>query len=254
MQKSKHSSLLTCLAAIGTLITIGLAVKAGMETKEKEEEITENLTDREIEERTTVEQIQDHWKLYIPTIVAGASTICCIIAANKVKHQQQIALASAYNLLKTSYSEYKKKTKELGGKALHDKIINSIITEKPDPVEIYSSDVASIDSLDISSTENPEIIRTFYDQYSKRMFESTMSQVLQAEYHLNRNYALSGALYLNDFYEFLGLYGTDGGDQIGWTQESGIYWIDFNHILTHDKNGKEIITIEMPYEPDALEE
>lgn len=45
----------------------------------------------------------------------------------------------------------------------------------------------------------------FYDGYSQRYFESKISQVLQAEYHLNRNFAIGADVTLNDFYLFLGI-------------------------------------------------
>lgn len=42
----------------------------------------------------------------------------------------------------------------------------------------------------------------FYDVFSERFFESTLTDVMSAEYKLNREIDLYGA-YLNQFYEFL---------------------------------------------------
>ena len=54
--------------------------------------------------------------------------------------------------------------------------------------------------------------------------------MLQAEYHLNRNFALGGGfITLNDFYTFLGIEKIPEGDAIGWMVSDGLYWVDFNH-------------------------
>lgn len=68
----------------------------------------------------------------------------------------------------------------------------------------------------------------FYDEHSNRYIESTIEQVIAAEYHLNRNYILRGYSYLNKLYEFLGLESTNYGSVLGWvSNDDGMYWIDF---------------------------
>jgi hypothetical protein len=56
--------------------------------------------------------------------------------------------------------------------------------------------------------------------------------VLEAEYHLNRNWHLGGDICVNDFYDFLGIEHIDCGDELGWYWSDGIDWIDFNHHKT----------------------
>ena len=98
----------------------------------------------------------------------------------------------------------------------------------------------------------PEIVRTFYDAFSQRHFESTISKVIQAEYHLNRNFMFNGVISLNDFYEFLGLEKIKIGDDLGWSNCNGdIYWIDFNHHRIDLDDGMEIFVIDMVFEPTA---
>ena len=41
---------------------------------------------------------------------------------------------------------------------------------------------------------------------------------------------------VNDFYDFLGLEHTKQGEILGWSDSSGIYWIDFNHYRIHYDN------------------
>lgn len=71
--------------------------------------------------------------------------------------------------------------------------------------------------------------RLFYDSFSKRYFQATISQVLQAEYHINRNMVLGAFVTLNDFYDFLGISHVEGGDVVGWLLSDSMYWIDFDN-------------------------
>ena len=73
----------------------------------------------------------------------------------------------------------------------------------------------------------------------------------QAEYHLNRNFVMSGHLPVNDFYEMLGLSAIDGGEYVGWNCDDGLYWIDFNHRKTVLDDGLEVYVIEMVWTPDT---
>ena len=86
----------------------------------------------------------------------------------------------------------------------------------------------------------------------RKDFESTIEKVIQAEYHLNRNFMFAGVIPLNDFYEFLGLEKTELGDAVGWSSCNGdIYWIDFNHHRLTLDDGMEIYVIDMVFEPTA---
>ena len=93
----------------------------------------------------------------------------------------------------------------------------------------------------------------FFDEYSGRFFESTIEQVVIAEYSLNRNFTQRGYAYLNEFYEFLGLEKTDFGQTVGWVIEDEIYWIDFNHRMAKT-DAMEYIDIEILFEPTPRNE
>ena len=78
---------------------------------------------------------------------------------------------------------------------------------------------------------------------------------MQAEYHLNRNYALGAEIPLNMFYEFLGIDNVDSGDYIGWgwgLAEDGICWIDFNHTKVTNKDGSVYYRIDPLFSPSPL--
>lgn len=127
------------------------------------------------------------------------------------------------------------------------------MSEKCKDVSIYTPGIwASPSSLDFGEGMEPEVVRTFYDSFSQRYFETTIEKVIQAEYHLNRNFMFFGTIALNDFYDFLGLEKTDFGDTVGWSSVNGdIYWIDFNHRRVTLDDGMEVYVIDMVFEPTA---
>ena len=94
----------------------------------------------------------------------------------------------------------------------------------------------------------------FYDDFSGRYFESTMEDVIWAEYELNRTVSIYGGVYLNDFYDFLNIPTTDYGNYLGWSADSlsEMYWsswVDFEHVKTVMDDGLECYIIVMRYEP-----
>ena len=139
------------------------------------------------------------WKPYIPTALAGFSTIACIFGANYLNTKTQASLMSAYAVLDNSYREYVKKTKELcEGKDINIK--HEIIKSKFD--------------TDMELDDEKEL---FFDFQSMRYFESTFEEVKRAERIFNENFMMSGFACLNEYYDILGLDRVDYGYQLGWS-------------------------------------
>lgn len=156
---------------------------------------------------------------------------------------------SAYSLVSNSYKEYKSKLKELYGKEAHQNIVDAIVKDHCEDVYINASGFVENSSLDFEEHSQKDK-KLFYDTFSKRYFESTVNQVIQAEYHINRNFVLRGYVKLNEFYDFIGLKETDYGDVVGWSCFDGdIYWIDFNNHKITLKNGKECYVIDFVFDP-----
>ena len=185
---------------------------------------------------------------YIPASLVGMSTIACIFGANILNKHQQATITSAYALLSNAYQDYERKTKEIFGEEGHQKILDAIAAEKADDVYISSPGICGSDSLSFSE-RNPEDARLFYDSFSRRYFESTIPQVLEAEYHLNRNWALGREICVNDLYDFLGIDKIPGGEALGWFYEDGISWIDFNHHKTVLEDGLDVLVIDIEFPP-----
>lgn len=246
--KQNTPVILSVIGAAGVAVTAVTAVKGATKAskliKKAEEEKGEPL------EKT--EKLIAAIPAYVPTIVAGVSTTICVLSAAVLNKRQQAAIMGAYTLINSSYKEYKSKLKELYGEKAHHDIMESIAKEQCSDVHITSDTIFGTSTLDFGDAEEPEVTRTFYDCLSKRCFESTISNVIQAEYHLNRNFLLGGTISLNEFYEFLGLDNTDEGDELGWSNCNGdIFWIDFDHHKMTLDDGMEVFMIEPVFEPTA---
>lgn len=240
--KKKHVSLiLTCLGSAGVIATAIITGRATIKAMHILEEAEES------HELTKMEKFKIIAPTYTPATILGVSTVACIFGANILNQKYQASLMSAYALVNSSYNDYKRKLKELYGEDAHNKIVDELAIEKADEIYICADSCIESSSLTIDG-ENAER-RLFYDGYSKRYFEASVEQVLNAEYHLNRNYILRGSACINEFYEFLGIAPMSGGEELGWDICSEIFWIDFNHHKFTTKDGLECCYISMPFEP-----
>ena len=137
--------------------------------------------------------------IFVPPVIVGGATIGLIFAANAFGNGQQAALAAGFASLYKTH-----RTNE-------DDMLNSA-----------------------NGGDEPKGVLTFYEPISKRYFQRTMEEVIEAEYRTNRNFILRGHAPLNEFSEFLGLEKTDDGEKLGWSGEAlwdlfDAAWIDFYH-------------------------
>jgi hypothetical protein len=151
--------------------------------------------------------------------------------------RQQAALMSAYALLDNSYKEYRNKVEEMLGKDADSQIREELAKDKYQPVEKQDDDLL-----------------LFYDEFSERYFESTMEDVLNAEYEINHLLAQDCGVYLNEFYDLLGIDTVDYGDYLGWSSfelvETYWYcWVEFEHQKITMDDGRECYIISMLKEP-----
>lgn len=250
---NKHSStILAILASFGAGGSVVSAIAATPKALKKIERDSRANHNGDPYAYTKKEAVASAWKFYIPTAALTVSTIVCILGSNALNKHQQAMLTSAYALLNSSYKDYKNKLKELYGEEAHNNIVNELAKETVDAPHLYTCGAFSSSTLDFGESVEPEVIRTFYDEFSDRYFETTTEKVLQAEFHLNRNYWMGGAVSVNQFYKFLGIKGIEGGDSVGWDTLADDGWcIDFNHQRITLDDGMEINIIEMVSEPTA---
>lgn len=229
------STILTCLGGVGLIATTVMTAKATPKAlqmlKEAKQEKGEELTKFEI--------VKAAGPAYIPAAIAGVSTLACIFGANALNKRKQASLISAYALLDSSYKEYKKKVGELYGSEANDRITEEIAKDHYKENPLIASDGKKL----------------FYEDFSGRYFEATSEQVLRAEYEINRILEMEyGGLYLNEYFELLGLERTDYGDHLGWStwylsETTWHNWIEFKHTKVVLDDGLECTIIEILAEP-----
>ena len=231
--KRNGSTILTVLGGAGVVATAVTAVKA----TPKAIKLIEVYEEQKGENLTTLEKVKVAGPNYIPAILIGVGTIACIFGANVLNKRTQASLMSAYALIDNSYKEYKKKVAELYGEETHKEVTSSIAKDK------YTDDINVSDDKQL-----------FYDEFSHRYFESTLEDVIKAEYNTNRQLQCNGVVYLNEYYEFLGLEPSQVGTELGWS--SGILEshycaerIEFDHEKVILEDGLECCIITLRYEP-----
>ena len=233
--KRNASTILTCVGGVGVVATSVMAVKA----TPKAMLLLEEAKQEKGESLTTLEAVRVAGPAYIPAVLIGASTIACIFGANALNKQQQASLMSAYALLDSSYKDYKKKVEELYGEGANDAVTSAIAKDKYDENAAKPGDDKEL----------------FYDEFSGRYFHANKNIVTQAEFELNRDLSRHGGVYLNEYFEVLGLPETDYGDYLGW---SPFYimeinwdgpWLDFVCQKVTLEDGLECNVISMTIDP-----
>lgn len=230
-------TILTCVGAVGVIATGVTAAKATpkvMKTLEACEAEKESSL-------TTIEKIQIAAPHYIPSILIGAGSIACIFGANTLNKHQQATLISAYTLLDTSFKEHKKKVEELYGEDANSQVRSEIVKDRYNEVEI--------------ETEDNKLL--FYDNFSRRYFNATTEDILNAKYELNRRLRVNTGACLNEWYELLGnddLPPKPEFNELGWSEgilESHYWalWIEFDEDEVVMDDGLECRIISFRYDP-----
>lgn len=222
----KLNYVFAAVASGGVILTTILAVKETpkairlLEERKKEEELSK------------LEKIKTVAPAYIPAIASGLATVAFIFASVTMHNKSSAPLIGACAYLDQAYQKCKNLVKEQKAEKA---------TYSPDKHKSFAEAL-------------------FFDNRSDRYFWRTMEEMIDAEYHLNRNFILQGYVTLNDFYLFLGLEPITGGDEIGWDiysglTECGYKWIDFEHWLvdeSDDPDTPSYYNIVFPFPPHGL--
>lgn len=204
---ARHSpEILIGFGITGMLTTTVLAVKATPKALRLMEEKKEEL---EVETLTPLETVKTTWKCYIPAAITGAVSIACLIGSNSVNAKRNAALATAYKLSESAFTDYREKVVETIGekkeRSVRDKVSEEQVANNP--------------------RHNTEVIVTgkgqtlFFDPLSSRYFYSDLEKIKRAENKLNKEIicdAFDHGRTVNDFYTEIGLPHTATGDNLGW--------------------------------------
>lgn len=209
---------LGCAGVLGTAILTGRATLKASEIIKMEEEKRNNdsIPNKEI--------IRLTWKVFVPPIIMGTTSIACIVGANSINASRNAALAALYSLSETALREYKDKVVEEIGRSRELKVRDSIAQDR-----VVNNPV---DDKTIIITGNGDVL--CYDTLSDRYFKSSAEKIRQQVLELNESLRTEMWLSLNDFYYAIGLPSTKLGDLMGFDMDKGYIQINYSSQLTPD--------------------
>lgn len=219
--KNNSGTLLSIAGCIGTVASTVLAIKTGMKIKENDMDVKEGI------------------KSCVPVVLTCAGSIACVVAGDALNRKQKSELLATCALAGSSYSAYRKEVIKRYGEEVDKEIIDTVAEcenyhfmapDIPDKVCHWVLDLCDV-------------------RIPKYEFDACERDVIHAEYHINRNYILSGSRSVSDILPFFGIKET--GDinlnKFGWIiDDSEIYFIDFVHRKLDD-NTIEITPIWSPW-------
>ena len=227
-------AILTGLGCAGVLTT---AILTGRATLQASEILKMEVPDEQL---PATEIVKLTWKVFIPPVLVGASSIACIIGANTINTHRNAALAALYSLSETAFREYKEKVVEEIGRnkelKVRDNIAQDRVTTNP------------VGDKTIIFTGNGEVL--CYDALCDRYFKSSAEKIRQQVLELNEDLRNDMWLDLNDLYYAIGLPSTKLGNQVGFDIDKGYIQVDYTGTLTPE--GQPCLSIDMTVYPKHM--
>lgn len=239
MAKGKLGLAFTIIAGIGLVITVMMTAKKAPQAQEMK---TEALKQKRLEtgdenaQLTKMETIQAQLPCYAPVAASALLTVGSLVGS-------QIFPQEALRDLKKMHETYKEITAKVNGPKA-EALIEKITEQKALPSGV---------------PEEQQKKETFVIRFDNEniVFESTIVDILMAEYDVNRFFAGTGEITFN---QMLKIFHIDrefeNGDLLGWSlilgdTWYGYNWIDFEH-RRGTLNGKQVYFIDMPFECHSL--
>lgn len=234
----KHSPEILIGVGIAAGITAGISAVMATpkaltlieeEKRDRRKEAMKNSIDGmvyEPEPITKLDMVELTWKTYLPSVALAALSVVSIISSNRISSRRTAALAAAYSLSETAFSEYKDKVAETIGEKKA-----GIIEEK-----VAQDQIKKIPMLpdEIEETGHGEFL--FLDPKSGRYFRSSKEFIDRVMVKLNSQLMNEMWVPLNDLYDELGIRTTELGRDLGWNIDDGIVNMSISYISDDDGN------------------
>lgn len=234
----KHSPEILIGVGIAAGITAGISAVMATpkaltlieeEKRDRRKEAMKNSIDGmvyEPEPITKFDMVELTWKTYLPSVALAALSVVSIISSNRISSRRTAALAAAYSLSETAFSEYKDKVAETIGEKKA-----GIIEEK-----VAQDQIKKIPMLpdEIEETGHGEFL--FLDPKSGRYFRSSKEFIDRVMVKLNSQLMNEMWVPLNDLYDELGIRTTELGRDLGWNIDDGIVNMSISYISDDDGN------------------
>lgn len=218
-------------------------------------------------------------KVYAPSIVMGATSVCCLVAQhkilqNKVSNLEETvaSLSAAYIAVDTAFKKYRKRVIDKYGEEVDRQLRFGETTETVDISETdekgktkkHKEKVKTVGDLDPSDyakffdATSPDFV--FQDpQKYKPDWDANIRFLNCKQSFMNNKLEKEGYLFLNDVYEELGIPKTKAGQVVGWifdpedkTIDSRVSFGIFNPINHRTINGYEDECILLDFNVDGV--
>ena len=181
--------------------------------------------------------IKCNWYGYVPSIISTLSCCACTGALAFKSTKTITALKEAIGTATGLYTTYSEAVKQ-NNPEVHQQTMDQLI--KTGDVMIFDN----VNDTQLTFGVDEEK-RQFYDMFSMQYFESTIQQVMQAEYWVNRRLATEGEVLASDFYEYLGLPDKGYYHGLGFRLDEMDDWVDFDN-QTRMVDDMQVLVIDMP--------
>lgn len=226
------SVILTSVAVGGVVTSTMMAIKATPGAMQKIWEAESDMTRK----ATNVEKFRLVWRDYVPTALLVTGTIACIVGAHSVNRSRQLALASAYTLTETAFTEYKEQAQKVLGQSKSQEVYDNLAKEKLEKTPISSSEVIITGGGD----------QLCFDMLTARYFKCDIEKIRRAENVINHEIIHNMYASQNDFYREIGLPPIPHGDEEGWNNDR-LLKIYFTAIVSDD--GRPALCINYDHRP-----
>ena len=252
-RKLTSPSAYSAYAVVGLVATTILAIAATRKDckNEFEKNSQVDISEKEFTREEVIAEVKDKISTYKWTGLALAMTAYCIRKSNN-KWIEYNGIINAYGIAaRDKMARYR----ALAAPAVGAEVIRGLNGQKSDEgVQWFCvEDPQWVPAVETNEEINRRLA-TGEPKYTPRYiyFQSTPQDVIEAEYHLNRNFALRGSASVREFFAFLGIldrYPDEYEDMLGWDcqvmlEDWGITpWIDFEHNHTTDPDTGEVINM-----------
>ena len=255
----KHSpEILVISGVVGVVTSAVLACKATTkldsimsESKEQVEKIhgyveengyTEEYTEQDSKKDLAIVYTQSAFKvgkLYAPSVILGAASIAAILGGHNILRKRNIALATAYTALNTSFKDYRNRVIERFGKELDKELRFNVKTKEFEEKVVDAKGKEKIEKKMTQVTDASEI--EGYSPYAKFYDDGCIGWEKDPELNLmflrrqqdaaTERLKSQGYLFLNDVYDMVGIPRTKAGQVVGWIYDKkhpvGDNFVDF---------------------------
>ena len=172
-------------------------------------------------------------KIYAPSVVMGATTVCCVLAEHRVMQtkvdnlEKTVAgLSAAYVAVDTAFKAYRKRVIDKYGKEVDRQLRYGETTETVEETNLETGKTKKVKKTFVETPDISEYAKFFDATSSQFIFSDPMKYKPDWDANIrflvcNQAYAqqkleLQGYLFLNDVYDMLGLEKTKAGQVVGW--------------------------------------